>query len=122
MIEEFDPNEDALLTVPPNAHKHFVKFLASHEGAIGIELTVKKTGGSGLSYVVDVMSADPKHHEKIELEGITYFMDKKAIPYLKGLVLDYVKKDLGLSQLVYHNPNESARCGCGESFTIDEVD
>ncbi len=122
MIEEFDPNNEVLLTVTPAATKHFLKCISDHEDALGIQLTVKKTGCSGLSYVTQVVSKAPKNHELIELDGIHYYMDEKAKPFLKGMVLDFMKKDLGLSQLVYHNPNESARCGCGESFTIIELE
>ncbi len=122
MIEEFDPGQDELLKVTPAAGGHFKKCLSEHENAVGIQLTVKKTGCSGLSYVTQVVSEVPEKHELIEFDGVTYYMDKKAKPFLQGLVLDYMKKDLGLSQLVYHNPNESARCGCGESFTITELE
>ena len=120
MIEEFDPNDEALLTVTPAATKHFLKCISDHKDASGIQLTVKKTGCSGLSYVTQVVGKAPENHELIEIDGIQYYMDEKAKPFLKGMVLDFMKKDLGLSQLVYHNPNESARCGCGESFTITE--
>ena len=33
--------------------------------------------------------------------------------------IDYVKKGLN-SELVFNNPNISAKCGCGESFSIDQ--
>ena len=48
------------------------------------------------------------------------FVDKKANKALNGVVVDYVKQSLGQAKLTYMNPNESAKCGCGESFMMDE--
>ena len=44
-------------------------------------------------------------------------IDPKAIMYLLGTEMDY-KKDKFSSQFVFKNPNETERCGCGESFKI----
>jgi iron-sulfur cluster assembly protein len=121
MIEEYDPNAKKLLEITPAATAHFLGCLRN-SSAIGIYLGVKKTGCSGLSYVTQVITVVPNEsYLLIELEGINFYMQEKAMPYLKGLVLDYTKKNIGLSSLVYHNPNESARCGCGESFTISDL-
>jgi len=38
---------------------------------------------------------------------------------LKGTELDYVQNGLN-SELIFNNPNISAQCGCGESFSIDQ--
>ena len=38
--------------------------------------------------------------------------------YLLGTQMDY-KKDKFSSSFVFNNPNETERCGCGESFKID---
>jgi iron-sulfur cluster assembly protein len=121
MIEKYDPNDEKLLDITPAAKAHFLGCL-QHNNAIGIYLGVQKTGCSGLSYVTQVINIIPNEsYFLIELEGISFYMQESAVPYLKGLVLDYTKQNMGLSSLVYHNPNESARCGCGESFTITEL-
>ena len=44
-------------------------------------------------------------------------IDPKAIMYLLGTEMDY-KKEKFSSQFVFKNPNETERCGCGESFKI----
>jgi iron-sulfur cluster assembly protein len=121
MINEIDPNQENVITVMPRAHEHFRNYLKNYQDAIGIQLSIEKTGCSGLSYVVQPVENEPANHEILTENGITFYLDKKALPYIKGLALDYVKQDFGFSKLVYHNPNEKARCGCGESFTVNEV-
>lgn len=119
MINEYDPSEEKLLDLTRAAKSHFSSCLEKKAGAIGIYLGVKKTGCSGLSYVTQVICEIPKDESiVINIDGITFYMQKNAMVYLKGLTLDYLKNSMGLSSLKYHNPNESARCGCGESFTI----
>jgi len=55
--------------------------------------------------------------EVFEDKGIQLVISKKDLVYLEGLELDYQKKGLN-EGFEFVNPNESARCGCGESFTV----
>ena len=50
-------------------------------------------------------------------KGIKVLIDPKAIMYLLGTEMDY-KKEKFSSQFIFKNPNETERCGCGESFKI----
>ena len=43
-------------------------------------------------------------------------VDQDSLPLLDGTEIDYAKQGLG-AQFVFRNPNVSAECGCGESFT-----
>ena len=51
----------------------------------------------------------------IEDRGVKVLIDPKAIMYLLGTEMDY-KKEKFSSQFIFKNPNETERCGCGESF------
>ena len=55
--------------------------------------------------------------EVIEEKGVKVFVDSAAIMYLLGTEMDYKKEELS-SSFVFNNPNETERCGCGESFKI----
>ena len=57
------------------------------------------------------------NEEVIEDKGVKVLIDPKAIMYLLGTEMDY-KKEKFSSQFVFKNPNETERCGCGESFKI----
>ena len=53
----------------------------------------------------------------IEDKGVKVFIDANAVMYLLGTEMDY-KTDKFSSQFVFKNPNETERCGCGESFKV----
>ena len=56
-----------------------------------------------------------QHDEIIEDKGVKVFIDPGAIMYLLGTEMDY-KKEQFSSTFIFKNPNETERCGCGESF------
>ena len=55
--------------------------------------------------------------EVIEDKGVKVFIDAGAVMYLLGTEMDYRKEEFS-SSFVFKNPNETERCGCGESFKI----
>ena len=55
------------------------------------------------------------NEEVIEDKGVKAFTDPKAIMYLLGTEMDYKEREF-FSQFVFLNPNETERCGCGESL------
>ena len=59
-----------------------------------------------------------KNDEVIEDKGVKVFIDPAAVMYLLGTEMDYKKEEFS-STFVFNNPNETERCGCGESFKID---
>ena len=83
--------------------------------AIGVRVGVKSGGCAGMSYVMEYAKEVKKNEEVIEDKGVKVFIDPNAIMYLLGTELDYKKEEFS-SQFVFKNPNETERCGCGESF------
>ena len=67
-----------------------------------------------LEYSKDINPND----EIIEDKGVKVFIDSAAVMYLLGTEMDYKKEEFS-STFVFNNPNETERCGCGESFKID---
>ena len=84
---------------------------------IGVRVGVKSGGCGGMSYVMEYAKESKKDEEVIEDKGVKVFIDPNAIMYLLGTEMDY-KKDKFSSQFVFKNPNETERCGCGESFKV----
>lgn len=99
------------------AADHARKSLASRGGAIGIRLGVRPTGCSGFAYTLAFVDAIDLGDETFESCGIRLFVSKKDLPYLDGMTLDFQKKGLN-EGFAFFNPNEVARCGCGESFSV----
>ena len=84
---------------------------------IGVRVGVKSGGCAGMSYVMEYAKDKKKNDEVIEEKGVKVFIDPAAIIYLLGTEMDY-KKNKFSSEFVFINPNETERCGCGESFKI----
>lgn len=105
-----------------NAACDYIKSMVEKEHGLGLRLTVKKTGCSGFAYapaIVDKVN-DDDHVITIE-NGIKIYVDTKWQHLLEGIVVDYVedtKSGLKQKRLTFTNPNESGRCGCGESFHV----
>jgi iron-sulfur cluster assembly protein len=53
----------------------------------------------------------------VEQDGVTVFIDPKALMFMLGTELDFVSDGLQ-SGFVFNNPNEKGRCGCGQSFQV----
>ena len=83
--------------------------------AIGVRVGVKSGGCAGMSYVMEYAKEVKKNEEVIEDKGVKVFIDPNAIMYLLGTEMDYKKEEFS-SQFEFNNPNETERCGCGESF------
>lgn len=87
---------------------------------LGIKVGVTTTGCSGLAYTLEFVDDEQgrevcmEHHDT---NGVRIYLDPKHRPYLYGMTIDYQKRGLN-EGFEFVNPNESGRCGCGESFTV----
>ena len=107
------------ITFSDNAKKHLLSYLGKNSDQSGVRLSVKKTGCSGLSYVVDYVKEPMAGDIVMPLaEGYIVCIDKSSYPFLKGIQVDYIKEGFN-QKFVFENPNQTGQCGCGESFTVD---
>ncbi len=105
------------MTLTDRAAEHVKKFLQA-QSAEGLRVSVKPTGCSGYSYVVDTADKITGSDQIFESRGIKIVVGETSIDYLKGTELDYVREGLN-EGFKFNNPNVAETCGCGESFTID---
>ena len=84
---------------------------------IGVKVGVKTGGCAGMSYIMEYAKEIKPNEEVIEDKGVKVLIDPNAVMYLLGTEMDY-KQEKFASQFVFKNPNETERCGCGESFKI----
>ena len=82
-----------------------------------VRVAVKSGGCAGMSYKMEYAKEINPNDEVIEDKGVKVFIDPGAIMYLLGTEMDY-KKEQFSSSFVFKNPNETERCGCGESFKV----
>ena len=89
----------------------------AEQDSLGVRVSVKTGGCAGMSYVMEYTKEANPNDEIIEDKGVKVFVDSAAIMYLLGTEMDYKNEELS-SSFVFNNPNETERCGCGESFKI----
>ncbi len=96
--------------------------LSKEEGIAGLRLTVKTTGCSGNSYKLEYIKSDEdlSGDECFEHEGAAIYIPKIYSWMLFGTTVDYITDELGNSRFDFVNPNETGRCGCGESFQVEK--
>ena len=90
---------------------------SANDESIGVRVGVKSGGCAGMSYIMEYTKEINPNDEVIEDKGVKVFVDPGAIMYLLGTEMDY-KKEQFSSSFVFNNPNETERCGCGESFKV----
>lgn len=105
------------ITITEAAAKHVAAQLAGRGKGLGIRLGVTTSGCSGMAYVLEFVDEPAPEDLVFEEHGVKVFVDPKSLVYLDGTVLDFVREGLN-EGLQFRNPNVSAECGCGESFTV----
>ena len=107
-----------IISLTYNAANRIKEIMGKAEkDSIGVRVGVKSGGCAGMSYVMQYSKKIDPNDEVIEDKGVKLFIDPGAIMYLLGTEMDY-KKEQFSSSFVFKNPNETERCGCGESFKI----
>ena len=107
-----------IITLSDNAAERIKEIMANAEdNPIGVRIGVKSGGCAGMTYVMEYTKEVNPNDELIEDKGVKVFIDSAAVMYLLGTEMDFKKEEF-TSQFVFNNPNETERCGCGESFKI----
>ncbi len=106
---------EQVVTLTPAA-KVEVRRLLAEEGQPGLRLGIKGGGCSGLSYSLE-FTGEAEGDTVIDFTGFKVFLDRKSTIYLSGITLDH-QSGLEGRGFVFHNPQATNTCGCGESFSI----
>jgi len=107
-----------IIKLSDNAANRIKEIISDKEfNSIGVRVAVKSGGCAGMSYVMEYAKEINPNDEIIEDKGVKVFIDAAAVMYLLGTEMDYKKEEFS-SSFVFNNPNESERCGCGESFKV----
>lgn len=104
------------ITLSPAALTRVQRYLAETPEAIGLRFGVTRTGCSGWQHFADLAKEEREGDHVFEQDGVRVYVDPASLALVDGTQIDLVKQRLG-EQFVFRNPNASAECGCGESFT-----
>jgi iron-sulfur cluster assembly protein len=105
------------IQITPAASDRMRSFLEKAPEAAGVRFSVKRMGCSGFGYVVDLAGAIGADDQVMDIVGIRVVVDPKSLPLVEGTLIDFQRQGLNAS-FVFHNPNATGECGCGESFTV----
>tara|TARA_B100000405_G_C16464424_1_gene330324 strand:+ start:159 stop:494 length:336 start_codon:yes stop_codon:yes gene_type:complete len=109
---------EQIIKLSDNAANRIKEIMSKADNkTIGVRVGVKSGGCAGMSYIMEYAKEAKKNEEVIEDKGVKVFIAPNAVMYLLGTEMDY-KTDKFSSQFVFKNPNETERCGCGESFKV----
>ena len=98
-----------------------VREILSEKGRGFLRVGVKNGGCAGMEYLMDYVEKPEPFDEIVEDNGVQIVVDAKAVLFLLGSEIDYETTPLH-SRFVFHNPNQTDACGCGESVTIVPVE
>jgi iron-sulfur cluster assembly protein len=87
----------------------------------GLRVGVKNGGCAGQEYTLEYAEAADPLDEVVEDHGVTILVEPKAVLFLVGSQIDYETTRL-TAKFVFHNPNQTDACGCGESVTIQPAE
>ena len=104
------------VTLAPAALERIRGYLQAAPAVLGLRFGVKKTGCSGWGYLADMAKDERPGDTVFEHEGVRIYVDAESLAFVDGTEIDFVKQGLN-EQFVFRNPNATAECGCGESFT-----
>jgi iron-sulfur cluster insertion protein len=105
------------VSLSASAARRINKITAGQPAGTMLRVEVVGGGCSGFSYrfgFADRINTDDK---VVERDGATAVIDEASLPFLAGSEIDFVEEIIGASFRV-HNPNATAGCGCGTSFSV----
>ena len=118
-IESKTPQEKISMQLTPAAATYIAERLKQNKDTCGLRLSTKQTGCSGFTYVAEMISVVSIEDLAVENEAnLPIYMSKKSVVFLNNVMIDLQELPLRQRKLIYINPNETGRCGCGESFSI----
>ena len=107
-----------IITLTERAAEQVRRLMGKADSAVlGLRVGVKTAGCSGLQYEIEYATDQKPFEDRIEDKGVTLLIDRAAVMFLIGSEMDWAE-DKFASSFVFTNPNETARCGCGESFSV----
>jgi len=104
--------------ISPSAQTRVSKLLEDEEKDTYLRISVIGGGCSGFQYHFDFDTTPLNEDDKkLEKSGAIVVIDTVSLEYIEGSQLDYVET-LGGATFEITNPNATASCGCGNSFSL----
>lgn len=105
------------VTLSPSAAKRINAILAKQSGKDFLRVSVEGGGCSGFSYKFDLEDTQNDDDVVVELDGARVLIDEMSMEFLRGSEIDFSTELIGAAFKI-NNPNATAACGCGTSFSL----
>ncbi|MEM8573536.1 MAG: iron-sulfur cluster insertion protein ErpA [Pseudomonadota bacterium] len=105
------------ITISESAAKRIAELVGEDDKAALFRVAVDGGGCSGFQYRFELIEAAAPDDMLIERDGATVAIDPTSVPFIEGSEIDFVDELIG-AQFKISNPNATASCGCGTSFSI----
>jgi iron-sulfur cluster assembly accessory protein len=105
------------VTISERAARRIGQILKNEGNGAMLRISVEGGGCSGFQYKFDVEHAKSEDDLVVERDSAVVLVDPASVPFLTGSEVDFVDDLIGASFRV-NNPNATASCGCGTSFSI----
>jgi len=105
------------LVVTESAIRKIASILGSEKEPSVLRVSVEGGGCSGFQYKFDIQRTAEAEDVVIARDGATLVIDPVSLEYLSGSRLDYADELIGAAFKI-DNPNATASCGCGTSFSL----
>ncbi len=106
-----------MLTLTENAQTVVKKYIDGSESTVaGLRVMVTGGGCSGMQYGMRLEEDVVETDQIIEFGDIKVLVDNASAEMLQGVTIDFVET-MESSGFKFDNPNATASCGCGSSFS-----
>jgi iron-sulfur cluster insertion protein len=109
--------ETSTMTISPRAASRIAEMLRCEAAPSLFRVSVEGGGCSGFQYRFDLVSEQTPEDLLIERDGARVVVDPVSLDFVRGAELDFVDELIG-AQFKFNNPNVTASCGCGTSFSV----
>src|ERR1700744_5100034 len=111
------PTPDNPVKVSARAAKRIMEILKSEPAPSMLRIAVTGGGCSGFQYNFALDDTRTDDDLVIERDGAVVLVDPMSLEFLTGAEIDFVDDLIGAAFKV-NNPNATASCGCGTSFSV----
>lgn len=105
------------VTLTESAARRIAEIMAGERAGTMLRVSVEGGGCSGFQYMFDLVDTAAEDDVAIERDGAKVLIDPVSMAYLSGSEIDFVDDLIGASFKI-QNPNATASCGCGTSFSL----
>lgn len=105
------------ITLTSRAARRINEIMGTEPPGSMLRISVNGGGCSGFQYAFDIAQDRAADDLAVEQDGATVLVDPTSLPYMEGATIDFVNDLIGQSFKI-ENPQATASCGCGTSFSL----